>query len=153
MFQHQNTSRSTHATSRMSDSPLAVQLEEPTASPNMKQASPEELSPPNTSLHTLSSGRTEPAGMVPTRCLSPDRQEHKFGLRGSEDVNRLLNLKSSVSLCRRFLQEVKLDDSQQHKVELLKFLVTQLIGVILKYLLLICLCRLDTSHNYLYCQM
>ncbi|XP_053171503.1 uncharacterized protein C3orf67 homolog [Scomber japonicus] len=87
---------------------------------NMDQMSPKELSPVTTNMHyQLPSSRTaEPAGMVPKRCLSPSdrRQDHKCGPLGPEVVSQVLDGTSSVSLSRRLLQEIKLDNSQ-HKMK------------------------------------
>ncbi|KAM3877720.1 protein CFAP20DC [Diretmus argenteus] len=75
------------------------------------------LSPRTTDMHTHSpsSRRADPAGMIPTRCLSPagNREAHKFGGPGVESQD--LDQNCSASLCRRFLQEVILEDSREHK--------------------------------------
>lgn len=119
-FQHQRTSVESNPATPRSPSPKAldVQLEVHSESHNVDQTTPKELSPAITCLQSPSSGRAEPAGIVPTRCLSPSatpsRQESVP--RRSEVVNQFMDGKSSVSLSRRLLQEVKLDDSTQHKV-------------------------------------
>uniref|UniRef100_A0A3B5AW17 Uncharacterized protein n=1 Tax=Stegastes partitus TaxID=144197 RepID=A0A3B5AW17_9TELE len=87
---------------------LGVQHEGHSESPNMDQIFPEELCLPNTSIQPSSSGKAEPAIMVPARCLSPNRHKHKSGPRGSEEVNQFLDKNSSVSLSRRLLQESSL---------------------------------------------
>ncbi|XP_008284031.1 protein CFAP20DC [Stegastes partitus] len=117
MFQRQNTSMSNPATPRTPEPALGVQHEGHSESPNMDQIFPEELCLPNTSIQPSSSGKAEPAIMVPARCLSPNRHKHKSGPRGSEEVNQFLDKNSSVSLSRRLLQEVKLGESKRHKVE------------------------------------
>uniref|UniRef100_A0A3P9CGM5 Uncharacterized protein n=1 Tax=Maylandia zebra TaxID=106582 RepID=A0A3P9CGM5_9CICH len=64
------------------------------------------LTPPrNTSMQPHSSGKAEP-GLFPTRCFSPNGLEQKRGPRVSEKVNRVLDVSSSISVCRRLLQEV-----------------------------------------------
>uniref|UniRef100_A0A3P9CFF2 OCRE domain-containing protein n=1 Tax=Maylandia zebra TaxID=106582 RepID=A0A3P9CFF2_9CICH len=103
MFQHQQTSGSNLTSPR-------TQLEGHPGSHNVN------LTPPrNTSMQPHSSGKAEP-GLFPTRCFSPNGLEQKRGPRVSEKVNRVLDVSSSISVCRRLLQEVKLDDSKQHKV-------------------------------------
>ncbi|XP_034388150.1 uncharacterized protein C3orf67 homolog isoform X2 [Cyclopterus lumpus] len=96
---------------------LDVQREVHPESHNIDQITPKELNPATTGMLSPSSARAEPAGIAPTRCLSPSRQEVKCGTRGSEVVNQVVDENSSVSLSRRLLQEVKLDDSTQHKAE------------------------------------
>ncbi|XP_026163039.1 protein CFAP20DC isoform X2 [Mastacembelus armatus] len=92
---------------------LNVQLGDHVESCNMAQTL-KVLKKITTNMHSPSGDRTEPAGLVPTRCLSPtatpNRQEHKCCPRGSEAV---LDGNSSVSLSRRLLQEV----FPQHKEE------------------------------------
>uniref|UniRef100_A0A3Q4MYP8 OCRE domain-containing protein n=1 Tax=Neolamprologus brichardi TaxID=32507 RepID=A0A3Q4MYP8_NEOBR len=64
------------------------------------------LTPPlNTGMQPHSSGKAEP-GLFPTRCFSPNGLEQKRGPRASEKVNRVLDVSSSISVCRRLLQEV-----------------------------------------------
>lgn len=110
MFQHQQTSGSNLTSPRTLDPTLSTQLEGHPGSPNVN------LTPPlNTGMQPHSSGKAEP-GLFPTRCFSPNGLEQKRGPRVSEKVNRVLNVSSSISVCRRLLQEVKLDDSKQHKV-------------------------------------
>ncbi|XP_042362514.1 uncharacterized protein C3orf67 homolog [Plectropomus leopardus] len=118
-FQHQTTSaESNPATPRSLTPTTDVQCEVHPESHNMEHTAPKELSPAITTMHPLS-GRAEPAGIAPTRCLSPSvapsRQEHKCGPHVSEVVNQAVKGNSSVSLSRRLLQEVKLDDSTQLK--------------------------------------
>ncbi|XP_049894174.1 uncharacterized protein C3orf67 homolog isoform X1 [Epinephelus moara] len=120
-FQHQMTSAESNPATPRSPSPaLDVQFEVHPESHNMEHTAPKELSPSTAGMQSLS-GRAEPAGIAPTRCLSPSatpsRQEHKCGPRGSEVVNQAVNQNSSVSLSRRLLQEVKIDDSTRHKEE------------------------------------
>ncbi|GLD64572.1 uncharacterized protein AKAME5_001611100 [Lates japonicus] len=109
------------ATPRTPDPALNEQLKVHPESHNRDQTLPKDLSPATTDIQTQfpSSGRAELAGMAPTRCLSPSappsRQERKCGSHGSEIVN--LGGKSSVTLSRRLLQEVTLDDFPQHKEE------------------------------------
>uniref|UniRef100_A0A4W6D7G3 CFAP20 domain containing n=1 Tax=Lates calcarifer TaxID=8187 RepID=A0A4W6D7G3_LATCA len=121
-FQQQRTSvESNPATPQTPDPALNEQLKVHPESHNRDQTSPKDLSPATTDIQTQfpSSGRAELAGMAPTRCLSPSappsRQERKCGSRGSEVVNQVLGGKSSVTLSRRLLQEVTLDDFPQHK--------------------------------------
>ncbi|XP_070759257.1 protein CFAP20DC [Enoplosus armatus] len=109
-FQHQRTSVESNRATPKSPNPT---LDE---SHNMDQTTPKELSPATTNRQALCSERAETAEIVPTRCLSPSRQE-QCGPHGSEVLNQVVNGKSSVSLSRRLLQEVKLDDSTQHKEE------------------------------------
>ncbi|XP_059186019.1 uncharacterized protein C3orf67 homolog isoform X2 [Centropristis striata] len=110
-----------HATPRSPSPTLDVQRDVHTDSHNMDQTTPKELSPDSTRMQSPSSGRAEPAGIGPTRCLSPSatprRQEHKCGPLGLEVVNHVMDENSSVSFSRRLLQEVKLDYSMQHKEE------------------------------------
>ncbi|KAL7407031.1 hypothetical protein ABVT39_001855 [Epinephelus coioides] len=120
-FQHQMTSaESNPATPRSPCPALDVQFEVHPESHNMEHTAPKELSPSTAGMQSLS-GRAEPAGIAPTRCLSPSatpsRQEHKYGPCGSEVANQAVNQNSSVSLSRRLLQEVKIDDSTRHKEE------------------------------------
>uniref|UniRef100_A0A3Q0SGG3 Uncharacterized protein n=1 Tax=Amphilophus citrinellus TaxID=61819 RepID=A0A3Q0SGG3_AMPCI len=97
---------------RTLDPTLSGQLEGHAGSPNVN------LTPPlNTGMQPHSSGRAE-HGLLPTRCFSPNGQEQKRSV--FEKVNRVLDVDSSISVCRRLLQEVKLDDSKQHKVGTLK---------------------------------
>ncbi|XP_072239133.1 protein CFAP20DC [Leuresthes tenuis] len=111
VFQHQKRSISCPATPRTADAAPHVQLESH-ESPNMNQTSPKQLSPPSTSMQFPPVSRAEPAGMVPIRCLSPNRQCPK-----SEKGNRVLDGNSSVSICRNLLQEVRLGDSKYYKEE------------------------------------
>ncbi|XP_037643270.1 uncharacterized protein C3orf67 homolog isoform X1 [Sebastes umbrosus] len=110
------------ATPRSPSPTLDVQLEIHLESHNIDQMTV--LRPATTGMQPPSSGRAEPAGIAPTRCLSPSatpgRQELKCCPRGSEVVNQVVGENSSVSLSRRLLQEVKLDDSPQQKVIVLK---------------------------------
>ncbi|XP_029287819.1 protein CFAP20DC isoform X2 [Cottoperca gobio] len=100
---------------------LDVQLVVHPESHNMERTTPTGLSPATTSMQSSSSGRAKAAEIAPTRCLSPSvtpsRQENKCVPCGSEIVNQVVDEKSSVSLSRRLLQEVKLNDSTQHKEE------------------------------------
>ncbi|XP_038552902.1 uncharacterized protein C3orf67 homolog isoform X2 [Micropterus salmoides] len=110
-FQHQRTS--------VESNPATPRSPNPTV--DMDQTTPKELSPAATSMQSPSSGIAETAGIVPTRCLSPSatpsRLDHKCGPRGSEVVNQVVKGNISVSLSRRLLQQVQLDDSTQHKEE------------------------------------
>ncbi|CAJ1050649.1 uncharacterized protein C3orf67 homolog [Xyrichtys novacula] len=101
------------STPRTSDAQLEVHSE----SHNTDQEPQKELSSPATRTQSALRGRAEPAGMVPTRCLSPSRQEQKCHPQGSEVVSQVLVGNSSVSLSQRPLQEVKLEDSTQPKEE------------------------------------
>lgn len=128
-FQHQRTgAESNPATPRSPSPPLLVQLEVHPESHSTDQTTAEELSPPTCGMQFSSSGRAEPAGIAPTRCLSPSatpsRQAHKCGPRGSEVVSQVVNGNSSVSLSKRLLQEVKLVDSTQHKVPFISTILT-----------------------------
>ncbi|XP_051271717.1 uncharacterized protein C3orf67 homolog isoform X1 [Dicentrarchus labrax] len=120
MFQHQRTNvESNPATSTSPNPTLDVHLEVYPETHHKDQTTPEE--PATTALQSPSSGRTEPAGIVPTRCLSPSatpsRQKHNCDSHRSGIVNQVVAGNSSVSLSRRLLQEVKLDDLTQHKEE------------------------------------
>lgn len=119
MFQHQCV-RPDPATHRSPNPTLEVQIEVHPESHSTDPPAPQHVSLAATSLQSPSSGRAEPAGIAPTRCLSPNstpnRHEHKCGPRGSEVVDKTVEGRSSVSLMRRLLQEVKLDDFTQHKV-------------------------------------
>ncbi|KAM8915769.1 protein CFAP20DC isoform 2-T2 [Spinachia spinachia] len=83
------------------------------------QTPPKELSPSTAGLQAPSSVRAEAGGIAPTRCLSPGatpgRQEVEPASRRSEVLSQVVDVNSSLSLLRRLLQEVKLDDSTQHK--------------------------------------
>ncbi|XP_042262080.1 uncharacterized protein C3orf67 homolog isoform X1 [Thunnus maccoyii] len=118
-FQHQRPSvDSNPATPTSPDLTLDMQLEVQPEYHNMDQTSPKALSPGTTDMNNQppSSRRAGPTGMVPTRCLSPSgsRQDHKCSPCGPGVVSQVLD-GSSVSLSRRLLQEVKLDDSRQCK--------------------------------------
>ncbi|XP_041817858.1 uncharacterized protein C3orf67 homolog isoform X2 [Chelmon rostratus] len=104
IFQHQRKIDDSNPATPTSPCPaLDVQLEVHPESHNTDQTAPKEFSP------------------APTRCLSPSvtssRQEHKCGPPGSGVVNQVVNGNSGVSLSRRLLQEVKLDDFTQHEEE------------------------------------
>ncbi|XP_071350741.1 protein CFAP20DC isoform X3 [Trachinotus anak] len=123
-FQQQRSSVEPNpATPRTPDRMMNVHVKIHPKSHMMDQTSPKEFSPATTNTHTQfpSSGRAELVGMVPTRCLSPSvtmsRQENKCGPRGSEVVNQVVDGNSSVTISRRFLHEVKLAESLQHKEE------------------------------------
>lgn len=122
MFQHQCVG-SNPATHRSPNPTLEVQIEVHPESHSTDPPAPQHVKLAATSLQSPSSGRVEPAGIAPTRCLSPNstpsRHEHKCGPGGSEVVDKTVEGKSSVSLMRRLLQEVKLDDFTQHKVLLM----------------------------------
>uniref|UniRef100_A0A8C3A7L5 Uncharacterized protein n=1 Tax=Cyclopterus lumpus TaxID=8103 RepID=A0A8C3A7L5_CYCLU len=75
---------------------LDVQREVHPESHNIDQITPKELNPATTGMLSPSSARAEPAGIAPTRCLSPSRQEVKCGTRGSEVVNQVVDENSSV---------------------------------------------------------
>ncbi|TNN84382.1 Protein FAM3C [Liparis tanakae] len=114
-----------NAVTPRSPSPIVnVQGEVHSESHNIDQITPKELNPATAAMPSPSSARAEPAGIAPTRCLSPSatprRQEVKCGTCGSEVVNQVVDENSSVPLSRRLLQEVKLDDSPQHTVIVLK---------------------------------
>ncbi|XP_034074987.1 uncharacterized protein C3orf67 homolog isoform X3 [Gymnodraco acuticeps] len=113
-----------HATSRSPSPYLDGQLEVHPESQNMDQTAPTELSPASTGMQSPSSGGAEAAEMAPTRCLSPSvtprRQEHKCGPRGSDTLNQFADENSSVTLSRSLLHEVKLNASTQNKVISLK---------------------------------
>uniref|UniRef100_UPI0037E811FC protein CFAP20DC n=1 Tax=Semicossyphus pulcher TaxID=241346 RepID=UPI0037E811FC len=117
-FQHQRASAESSPSTPRSPSPtLDVQLEVHPESHNMDQTTQRGLSPPTASIQSLFRGRAEPAGFLPTRCLSPSRQEQKCHPQGSEGVSQVLVGNSSVSLSRRLLQEVKVWDSTEPKEE------------------------------------
>ncbi|XP_033940074.1 protein CFAP20DC isoform X2 [Pseudochaenichthys georgianus] len=113
-----------HATSRSPSPYLDGQLEVHPESQNMDQTAPTELTPASTGMQSPSSGGAEAAEMAPTRCLSPSvtprRQEHKCGPRGSDALNQFADENSSVTLSRSLLHEVKLNASAQNKVISLK---------------------------------
>ncbi|XP_026202862.1 uncharacterized protein C3orf67 homolog isoform X3 [Anabas testudineus] len=117
-FQHQRIStESNPATPRVLDSTLNVRLEDHVKSHNTDHTS-NKLSPATTSMQSSSSESSEPAGMVPTRCLSPRvTLSRQCGPSGSVEVNQFLDVNNSVSLSRRLLQEVKLNDFLHHKEE------------------------------------
>ncbi|XP_071383091.1 protein CFAP20DC [Centroberyx affinis] len=119
-FPHQRASvDSSPASPRSPDPALDVHLKVQPGSHSTDQTSAKELSPNITNMHphSPSSRRAEPAGMVPKRCLSPSgsRQGHKFGSCGPGVASQALDEDSSAPFCRRFLQEVTLEDSRQHK--------------------------------------
>ena len=129
MFQHQRTGAESNPASPRSPSPtLDVQIEVNPESHSTDRTAAEQFSPSTSSMLFSSSGRAEPAGITPTRCLSPSatpsRQGHKCGPCGPEVVSQVVNRNSSVSLSRRLLQEVKLDNSTQHKVPLISTILT-----------------------------
>ncbi|KAF3856242.1 hypothetical protein F7725_016965, partial [Dissostichus mawsoni] len=113
-----------HATSRSPSPYLDGQLEVHPESQNMDQTAPTELSPASTGMQSPSSGGAEAAEMAPTRCLSPSvtprRQQHKCGPRGSDTLNPFVDENGSVRLSRSLLHEVKLNASSQNKVISLK---------------------------------
>ncbi|XP_024125430.1 uncharacterized protein C3orf67 homolog isoform X8 [Oryzias melastigma] len=78
--------------------------------PPMNQTSSPQLNLPNTLLPSERCGRAEPAGMVPIRCLSPNRLDCSL-----EERTQVVDENSYVSLCSTLLREVKLDDSIQHE--------------------------------------
>ncbi|KAF7664308.1 hypothetical protein LDENG_00180650 [Lucifuga dentata] len=96
------------ATPRSPDPPLDVQLKVHAGSNYADQTSPKEFTPATAKMHIEHQSCGRAAGMVPKRCLSPTGSGY-----GPELVS--LGGSSSVSLSRRFLQEVKLEDSRQHK--------------------------------------
>ncbi|XP_054877272.1 uncharacterized protein C3orf67 homolog isoform X2 [Poeciliopsis prolifica] len=109
----QNQSVSYPSTLRSTDTSQHVQLENPLASESLhtNPASPrQDLT--NTCMQYLCSGRAEPARMVPARCHSPSRSRHK-----SAKADQVLGENISVSLCKSLLQEVRFNDSKQHKEE------------------------------------
>lgn len=116
-FQHQRTSaESNPATPQALDPTLNFRLEDYVESRNMDQT-PNKLSAATTGMQSPSSERAEPAGMVPIRCLSPRvTLSRQCGPSGSVVGNQVLDVNNSVSLSRRLLQEVKLDDFLHHKV-------------------------------------
>ncbi|KAG7244655.1 hypothetical protein INR49_029674 [Caranx melampygus] len=121
-FQQQRTgTESNPATPRAPDPTLYVHVQvHSKSSHKMDQASAKELPPAMTNTHTQppSSGRSELAGMVPTRCLSPGATlERKCGPCGSEVMDQALAGKSSVRLSRKLLQEAILADFPHHKEE------------------------------------
>lgn len=119
VFQHQCV-RSNPATHRSPNPSYEVQIEVHPESHSTDPLVTQQVSLAATSLQSPSSGRAEPAGFAPTRCLSPNstpsRHGHKCGPGDSMVVDKTVEGKSSVSLMRRLLQEVKLDDFTQHKV-------------------------------------
>ncbi|XP_029907472.1 protein CFAP20DC [Myripristis murdjan] len=120
MFFHQTTTvDSSPATLKFPDPALDVHLKVQPWTHSANQTLPKELSPATTNMHTHSpsSSRVEPAGIVPKRCLSPsgNRHSHKICPCGPRIVSQVLDERSSASFCRRFLQEVNLEDSRQHK--------------------------------------
>ncbi|KAL6112038.1 cfap20dc [Pungitius sinensis] len=107
-------------TPRSPSSTSNVRLKVPPESHNVIQTPPKELSPPTAGLQSSSSVRAEAGGIAPTRCLSPGatpgRQEVEPASRRSEVLSQVVDVNSSVSLSRRLLQEVKVDDLTQHKL-------------------------------------
>lgn len=120
IFQDKSYNTFNPVTPRSPSPILNVQGEVHPESHNIDQITPKELNPATTGMPSPSSARAEPAGIAPTRCLSPSatpsRQEVKCATCGSEVVNQVVDENSSVPLSRRLQQEVKLDDSTQHKV-------------------------------------
>lgn len=95
-------------------SALNAQLEDCVKTANTDQTT-NELIAAATSMQSPSCERAEPAGMVPTRCISPSATLSRHcGPSGSVVGNKDLN--NSVTLSRRFLQEITLDDFLHHKV-------------------------------------
>ncbi|XP_037535719.1 uncharacterized protein C3orf67 homolog [Nematolebias whitei] len=107
LFDYQKSRTSSPASPRPPDATQHEQTEHHPDSSKTNQASQKQLSS-NTCMQLLSSGGAAPADMVPTRCLSPDRQDLKLR-------NHVSDRNSSVSLCTKLLQEVMLGDSKQHK--------------------------------------
>ncbi|KAM7006185.1 protein CFAP20DC [Tautogolabrus adspersus] len=119
-FQHQRTSAESSPFTPRSPNPASdVQLEVHPECLNMDQPTQKELSPPAASKYSASRERAQPAGIVPTRCLSPSatpsRQEQKCHPWGSEVLSQVRAGSSSVSLSRRLLQEVKGKDPLKPK--------------------------------------
>ncbi|XP_041836257.1 uncharacterized protein C3orf67 homolog [Melanotaenia boesemani] len=112
VFQRQESILSCPAHLRNADADWHARFEDQPDFPNMNQTSPRQHSLSSAAMQSPSTGKAEPTGMVPTRCLSPTRQDHK-----SQKVNWVLGGNSSFSLCRKFLQEVTLRDSKLHKEE------------------------------------
>ncbi|KAF3689938.1 putative protein C3orf67 -like protein [Channa argus] len=118
-FQHQRTGTdSSTATPRSPGLTLNTQHDDHVESHNMHQTSRNELSAATINMLSASHERGEPARMGPTRCLSPAATpSRQCGLHGTEIVTQVLKVKDSVSLSRRLLQEVKMDNFPQHKEE------------------------------------
>nr|XP_020453597.1 uncharacterized protein C3orf67 homolog [Monopterus albus] len=121
-FQHyKNSVESNPATPRTPDPTLNAHLEDHVEFHNTDQTLPEDSGQDTTDVQSLANERTQQAGMVPTRCLSPSatssKQEHQCAPHRSNSVNQDLVGNGSVSLSRRLLQEVRLDDFPQHKDE------------------------------------
>ncbi|XP_029946913.1 protein CFAP20DC [Salarias fasciatus] len=91
----------------------AMEVQEDLQSFTLNQTS--QRVPSNTSVPVPPRERAAAPGLVPTRCLSPSRHHHKCFPRESEEGN--LHQNASISVCRGLLQEVKLNDSKQHKEE------------------------------------
>ncbi|XP_067359790.1 uncharacterized protein C3orf67 homolog isoform X3 [Channa argus] len=118
-FQHQRTGTdSSTATPRSPGLTLNTQHDDHVESHNMHQTSRNELSAATINMLSASHERGEPARMGPTRCLSPAATpSRQCGLHGTEIVTQVLKVKDSVSLSRRLLQEVKMDNFPQNKEE------------------------------------
>lgn len=115
MFQHQKNGLQPEPASPTSLSPTVdMQMQ------YCPDSAPRPLGSANTSVQSPSSGKAERSAIVPTRCLSPNSTPSRHeqmccrGRVGPGDHSG--NENSSVSLARRFLQEVKSEDFLQHKV-------------------------------------
>ncbi|KAM9758006.1 protein CFAP20DC [Menidia menidia] len=110
VFHHKKCGLSCPATPTTTETTQHEQLESHSESSIMNQTSSKQLRLPSTSMQFPSIRRAGPAGLVPTRCLSPNGQSHK-----SEKGIQPLGGNSSVSVSRKLLQEIRLDDSKHHK--------------------------------------
>ncbi|KAM3621826.1 uncharacterized protein V6R79_016501 [Siganus canaliculatus] len=108
-FQHQSTTAESNPPTPRSPSPiLDVLLRLHPESHNMGQTEPRELALATASFRSAVS---ETAEVLPTRCLSPSRQQRQCG----PCASRAMEGNGSVSLSRRLLQEITLDSSPQHQ--------------------------------------
>ncbi|KAM9408190.1 protein CFAP20DC [Pholidichthys leucotaenia] len=117
MHHYKNPRVSSPASPQSSRPVLSVQIVGHPESLKVDKRSPKDISLLATSMQPPSTGRAEPERVLPVRCFSPSGQEHMCITRETKKVTRVLDVQSSVSLCRRLLQEVKLGDSKQCKEE------------------------------------
>ena len=115
LFQEDIYTKFFHQTANVGSSPVTVRS--PDLQPGchgIDQTLPEEIHSANGNILDQSNRRAEP-----TRCLSPNNSTQILrGCSAGPELasTALLNQSKRTSLCRRFLQEVSLEDGRLHKV-------------------------------------